>query len=693
MTENRFSKFSTGTNRFSTFAGGDDFAARAAGMTHEDKVAYYRSNRDAFADFLAEDIQKPKSGETPEQAKLRAGGSASTIPKWYSALSGVADTLNFGFTDEATAGVESALTDKTYDQSLADARLRDNQAYEQNPWTYRGGQVAGAVLPAAATMGGSGGGTLGGQVVRGAGAAGAQGATYGFGVGEDGAVNRSKSALINGLTSAVLGGAAPLVSRGIGSTWNYVASKLANRGVDAQSVQKVLAMLKESNVTPQQAMQKLDELGPDGMLADIAPGMQAETGGTAIADSGAGSIITRNLANRREAAPARVTGMLDQTFGPFKGPQTIADDISTARAPAGSAYELAKTHVVDPENAIAKIDELMKTFGPNSDTGQALAKYKSQLLDPSGNVVGQGNIVHGVRQEIDAALRRGNLPNSGPFRQVRGQLDESLKTQIPGFKEADNLWSDTARIQEAYDYGKDALLGRVFPDESAAKFAKMADPEKQAVLQGVRADLAMKTANSVKNPAGRMDRVLDQNMNEQKLAQLIDPNKLSSLRKGLDKETTFLETSGLAEGARGSRTAIIGQAAKNRWNVGAGPSNGAGDVLAATAAGLATGGPLGAVAGGGAVAANRGRSLIASLLSSTSPDLIKATAEKLTASGANRDAVVKALLGKSAANISRAAKSDLIDRLVKMVLQSQAPLAGNSVSRALIPSDATGSPR
>lgn len=689
MAENRFAKFATQGNKFSQFANGGDFASRAASMSHDDKVAYYRANRDPFADYLAEDLQKPMTGETPEQAAIRAGGKATTIPKWYSALSGAADTLNFGFTDEATAGVKAALTDAPYDTALADARMRDSQAYDANPWTYRGGQVAGAALPAVVTMGGSGGGTLGGQVARGAGTAGAQGAVYGFGSGKGGTGKRGKSALINGLTSAIVGGAAPLVSRGIGNAWNYVATKLANRGADAQSIQQVLSMLKNSDMTPDQAMAKLDDFGPEGMLADVSPGLQAETGGTAIADSGAGDIITRNLSSRRDAAPARVTGMLDDTFGKFKGPQTIADEVATARAPAGDAYELAKTHIVDPENAISKIDDLMKTYGPNSDTGQALAKFKSQLIDGSGNVVGQGNIVHGVRQEIDAALRRGNLPNSGPFRQVRSQLDESLKTQVPGFKEADKMWSEGAKVQEAYDYGKDALLGRVFPDESAATFSKMTTPEKLATSQGVRADLAMKMSNSMKNPAGRMDRVLDQNMNDQKLAQLLSPAKLDALRKGLEKETTFLETSGLAEGARGSRTALIGHAAKNRWNVGAGASNGAGDVLVASAAGLATGGPLGALASGGAVAANRGRNILAGLMSKKSPELIKATAEKLTASGPARDAIVKAMIGKNAGNISRAGKAALIDQWMKMILQSQAPLLGREANRSLIPNGAT----
>ena len=86
-------------------------------------------------------------------------------------------------------------------------------------------------------------------------------------------------------------------------------------------------------------------------------------------------MIGSRLAARREAAPQRVGGLLDDAFGPYKGPQDLADEIAAARQPAGPAYELAKTHVVDPEDALAKIDGLLKTFGPKSDIGQSLQKF------------------------------------------------------------------------------------------------------------------------------------------------------------------------------------------------------------------------------------------------------------------------------------------------------------------------------
>jgi hypothetical protein len=397
------------------------------------------------------------------------------------------------------------------------------------------------------------------------------------------------------IAGGLVGGVTP---EGVRAGWNAVRQAL--RTDNDKAAQVVLKRLQESGMTPDQALDAVQKMGPDAMLADISPGMQVATGGTAVSDPGAGQMIAQRLGERRKMAPARVNDTLDNAFGPYKDPATLADEIKTARQPAGPAYELAKTHIVDPEDAITKIDELQKTFGPKSDIGQSLQGFKSQLIDDAGNVIGQGNIVHGIREQlddaIDAAYRSGAGKKAGRLKEVRDSLDQTLKTQIPGFAEADKIWSDTAKIGDAYEYGQKQLLGKgVYPEQNAKTLKKMADPERAAVSQGVRAKLAMDFSNPARNPTLPVERTLLGNMNDRKVPQLIGRDRFDELSKNLGTEATYLETSSLGEPSRGSRTAVL-DAASEMFGT-SGNRTLLGDTVSGAAAGGLLGGPAGMAAG------------------------------------------------------------------------------------------------
>lgn len=78
------------------------------------------------------------------------------------ALRGTAQGASYGFIDEATAGVESALgslglvPDKTYEQALQETQAAYDKAQKAHEWTYLGGQLAGGL----ATGGGVAAGAL-----------------------------------------------------------------------------------------------------------------------------------------------------------------------------------------------------------------------------------------------------------------------------------------------------------------------------------------------------------------------------------------------------------------------------------------------------------------------------------------------------------------------------------------------------
>lgn len=464
------------------------------------------------------------------------------------------------------------------------------------------------------------------------------------------------------IAGGIAGGLSPEMMKG---GWNMV--RMAMRGVDEKAAQKIMQQMQASGMTPDDALAKVRELGPEGMLADTSPQMQVLTGGTAIADPSAGQTIASRLAARRERAPGRVGSALDDAMGSYQDPQVIANNIKASRASAAPAYKLAGEQAVDIEPTITLLHEQLNRRGFNSPIGLRLKAVLDQLATPEGTPVANGARVHAVREQLDdmieAANRSGAGKEVGALSEIRRSLDKTLKAQIPGMAEADKLWSETAKIKEAYEFGQTDLLSKkTYPGQLETQLSRAADPEKLAMTQGARAKLAMDFSGAAKNPATGLERTLQGAMNEQKLPQLIGQDRFGNLSKALDTETTFLETSALAEPARGSRTAVI-DAAKDTWGTGGKPG-GISDVVAAGATGTAIGGAPAGVAAGGAVAINRlvGR-ITQAFRSKSKPAVIKAAAEILTATGGNLPKAVQ-LLNEAATRI----KASSADR--KMMLNA-----------------------
>lgn len=74
--------------------------------------------------------------------------SHSDIGKFESGLRGLAQGASLGFADEITGALESALTDKTYEQARNESRESYKEAQEANPLTYGASEVGGSVATA-----------------------------------------------------------------------------------------------------------------------------------------------------------------------------------------------------------------------------------------------------------------------------------------------------------------------------------------------------------------------------------------------------------------------------------------------------------------------------------------------------------------------------------------------------------------
>lgn len=652
-------------------SGGNDaeaIKAKAATMSADDKQMYRIKNRDALAEYLMNEVQQPKPGETPEQTEQRlaygSGKPLSAPTKLQSFVGGAADTLSWGAGDEMAAGIGTLMGNGNYEQNLARQReLRDTLSQE-NPKTYVAGQVGGALAPALVTGGTSSGSSLGGRMLIGSATGAGQGAGYGFNSADGDLSNRAWSAGTNALVGAGLGAGAPVLAKGIGATWNGIAGLIRNSGMEAKTQNVLLDMMQKSGMKPDQAWQRLNELGPEGMLADITPGMQAEAAGTAVANPNVLNLMAERLASRRTAGRDRLAQGLDNVFGPAEDPFTVREGTKVAKAGISPAYEAALKAAPElPQHAQEAFgDSFMSQLAGMSESNRKVALSISNQIDDAlggGTPELAGHRVLDLRHSLDAQivhdprqwgmLSPADRAQQSVLKTMRGYVDRLAKS-IPGIAEADAEHAPLSRQQSAYDYGRRELLrggsNTISPAEATSRFQGMTPAERRMTEQGVRTEIDRVMSNQRGNPEASLDRLTSRDWNGDKLNSLLGNQRAEQLGRHIDRENTFTSTSRLIEPSQGSRTAILSEAAR-RWR----PSEATGllsDMASAFAGGSATGNPVAGLLSAGSVAARRltGRAFT----KSNGTKLGNAVGDTLTRQGHSRDRVMESLLGRTAKN-------------------------------------------
>lgn len=433
--------------------------------------------------------------------------------------------------------------------------------------------------------------------------------------------------------------------------WQGVARLLTSRGVDDKAARVILKELEASGMSPQQAEQRLAQLGPEGMIADVSPGMQVHTGATAIADSGAGNTIAQRLAMRREGGHGRVSQDLDAAFGPPQDPYLVEQATRATQRTTGPAYQTASQYAVDTAPVADLVQQEILRVGPRGPYGQALQEIRRVITDRRGNLVSQGDRVHAVRQQLDMMIEQaqssGQRQLAAQLGRIRSEVDSSLKGGIPGFAEADKTFADAARQQRAYDQGRTGVLRggpeTMTPAELADIQSRSSVPENMMRQQGTRTEIDRQLSNQRLNPGTTVDRLTSRDWNDDKMRIMLGQQRAEGLGRTIDREATFTETSGLGEPSRGSRTAQVAAAAQRIYGRG-GKSSLTGEIAGGAVAGGMMGGAHGAAIGAGVATVNRVRQKIAEVLTRKSSEkTVRDVADKLTATGASRDEVLKAI--------------------------------------------------
>jgi hypothetical protein len=500
------------------------------------------------------------AGGLREQVQAFAGNALDGIP--------IAGPYLKAGVERARAGVDSLMNDTPFSQELAEARASAETNTANHPWTATAGQLTGGVLgtvpmvaaaPAAFGVGGSSllsasaaaavsGGFIGGadQAVRSGGDATA--ALKGAGVGAlmgGGAVPAGR--LIGRGTSALYGRA-----RGWASAPDNALSGIAPRAVD-------YATSEIANPAQQAALQqKLQQLGPEGMLADVSGGWLGMARGAA-GRPGERDGILEPLLTRDAARNQRLAGDLDASLGPAPIPSRIEASLAEGRrnlAPAyGEVFEGERA--VNTQPIADSLDTLaVELRGPAQkavlDVRRMLNITGEKELDPSPRTLFQ------VRQAIDGLMAGESNPKViAQLAAARQQVDSTVAAAIPGIKDVDAAYAELAGQSEGLERGA-MILGNgktaIRPQELAAEFSASALPRGNMIgpsaapfrlQQGTRAELDRIVGTNANDPQALKRTMLTEgDWNRDKLRTVFGQEKADAAMNAVDREVTFYQTAG-----------------------------------------------------------------------------------------------------------------------------------------------------
>jgi len=556
------------------------FATQAASLDPTD-LSIARSKNDDFGNFLRGQAMPPKAGEAPEARDARLYGQPMRGPsKLTSGIAGAADTASLGFGDEIAAGMTAMTGPEDYKMALAGIREAQKIAQGENPKSYLAGQVVGGVGQGLVTAGAgltasrlvptitTGGKQLAARVAAGGADGLVQGAAYGFGSGEGGALERGKSALINGGIGLAMGSAAPAIVSGARGLYHRIGL-----GAKGQFGDQLTSILGRAGMSPDDIATKMNEadaLGYGGQYtAADALGIPGQNSLAAVTRSAsqAGDEAQKMLDARMSEAPRRLASAFDEAGGVGgKTAKQVGTELKATRSMLGNAeYGAARdaAGAIDVSGAIGKADEFLapgvnKLVSPQSGIADdsveaAMRKARSFLTDGKSTLTDFDSVMRAkveIQNMVDSAK-----PGSDKARRLADvvrSLDDSLASASEPYAKARDTWKSYSRAGEAVDEGTSAATRGRFKD-TIPSFQAKDGLGKQGFSAGYYDNLAGTVENNPSRVAGVLRELNAPQSARQQEVQAISGPAGNTLLSKAKIEQDMLDT---YNATKGSRTAL-----------------------------------------------------------------------------------------------------------------------------------------
>ncbi len=499
-------------------------------------------------------------GQTNLATKVNKDGSVPNLAKQGGDIAFVQGGT-FGFGDEIVSGIAApiatvanrmgylegdALPDigENYQQGLAQYRAAQARNEAEHPIASTVNQIAGGMAWGKAFDLLSKGGIVA-KTAKGVGLGAGVGALSGFGDGTD-FNSRMHNAQQRAAIGGVVGGVAVPLSKLAGATYSGFANRRANR-----------AMAKELDVSPKAARGVMAAYGDDvatglnsatddaDLLLNRGQSLRSQAEEIASQQGQGRNVIAKAIGAQSQGASSRTQDTLDKALGRDAGRVVNKSAIETERQAAGQMFTIARSH-----NGSFDVSPLAKNLDTmigetDGSIRAALVKTRNLQLFKTGPQGASAMQLHAARLALDDILRKPGLGNNAArmLRDVRGQIDNTLKTNVQGWQQADDAYVAVSKKSEALQAGRE-IFQRSFgsPQELAHELRQMTPAARAEFLKGARDSVAEIIGSSRNELSAARRELLDKGWNRDKLGLLIGRDRAGMIERQLIAETRRVET-------------------------------------------------------------------------------------------------------------------------------------------------------
>lgn len=320
-------------------------------------------------------------------------------------------------------------------------------------------------------------------------------------------------------------------------------------------------------------IQKAQQLGPQGMLADITPQLRTDAARIARNRGDGGEMIIDALQRRKAGAMSRINAAMDDTLGaPANVPESVENIRQWANTIARPMYD---QFYQSPVQASPSLTKLLERADADGLLGAAKKRLSFKGFDPEDQA-NMPRLLDQLKKLADdkagAARRAGERETFADYsrfaREIRDEADRATSgvAGLGPYAEARRMAGTGMQYEDAVDLGRDAFRKSLSPDQMRADMQRLGPGQRGAYDLAARDSLRHVARNASSNfgPTGdnAIRRALGADNAREKVEILAGPQRSRQLMRRLDAETEFARTQDAAIG--NSITAEMGAASK-RW--------------------------------------------------------------------------------------------------------------------------------
>ena len=507
------------------------------------------------------------------EAEKKAIKETSLADDIYALVRSISKGVFSGFDDKAVAYGRSKLFGVDYETELAKQLAETGQIKEASPNAFMAGEITGAIagpgkLGVKQVMALPKLGPMGGRLPHAAGLGGAAGAVYGAGEAPSG--EEATGAAKGGATGAILG---PVAVGGLQLT-GLAANKLwqaANKTKFAQkdfATRKLAQALDRDGMSVDDATNRLTELGPEGVVADIGPNVRGLAESVAQVPGKPAAAAQRSLTARQENRNARLD---DAIFKATGGKEDLSGEVKalmTAREEAAAplykkAYEVGPVYS-DRISEFLKDPLIQKGLKDGIEIERLAALAKGEKFKPGDIGVtsfnSAGDPILGstptmqtldtIKKGLDDILETYREPITGKLKldkrgteinNVRKSFIKAIDDLNPDYAAARKAWAGPTATLDAYAKGRDALSQ---PHKVVKELAKGLenDSEREFFRKGFAEALIAKVHDTGDTASIIQKLFANEGIRDKIKAAFGDSDVYAQFEKAMDAERTFYET-------------------------------------------------------------------------------------------------------------------------------------------------------